>query len=609
MSRRVHPRSNRRWLAGPLRDVGERGTIQRVRRRLLIVGLVVSAAAAVGVVALAVARRNPGGSFAGGSTLGAIAELGAGWLVVATGLVFWLRRPGNRFAPLLVLAGLAWFLPEWSNPGADNPLVFTIGLVGFAASLPLLAHAALSYPSGRVRSVPARVVLVGAYAGTIGLLGLLSASVFDPIAEGCVQCPRNLLLVHGDGEAFESFNRWGVRAGLGWALALALLIAWQVARSVGPGLVVVAPVALAGAAFLGIAAWDFEHSLGRGLLSNDVFDVRLWRYQAAALAALAAGVAWGLYRARRARASVASLVVELGRSPTASGVRGALATALGDPDLEIAYRRADSEVYVDGSGQPVELRARPGRAITPLARDGQPVAALMHDEGLLRDPGLLEEMVSAARLAVENARFQAEVRAQLESLRTSRARIVEAADLERRRLERDLHDGAQQRLVGLSFALGMARSQLAAHADPDTAIRIEEAERELREALAELRELAHGIYPAALTDEGLAAAVEALAEKSPVEVDVDALPDERFRAPVEAAAYFLIAETVKRGSGTRVTVSAARRDGDLLVDLAGNGEIAEDLIDMQDRVGALNGRLEIQRSRDGFALRAEIPCG
>jgi signal transduction histidine kinase len=382
---------------------------------------------------------------------------------------------------------------------------------------------------------------------------------------------------------------------------------WRLVRASAAALVVAAPVLVAAGGFLAIVAWDFEHSLDRGILSNDSFDIRLWRYEAAALAALALGVAWGLYRGRRARASVASLVVELGRSPSPGGVRDALAQALGDPQLLLAYRRTDADAYVDAHGRPLELPDSPGTAVTPLLRDGRPVAALVHDARLLDDPGLVEEVVAAARLAVENERFQAEVRAQLESLRASRTRIVETGDAERRRLERDLHDGAQQRLVGLALALRMLRGAVERDEGEAPTRRLEEAESELREALAELRELAHGIYPAALADEGLAAAVESLAEGAPMPIELGTLPEERLAEPVENAAYFVVAETLRRTRPSSARIDAARTDGRLVIELEAHGALDEELTDLEDRVGALDGRLSAHNDGTSLRLRAELP--
>jgi signal transduction histidine kinase len=248
------------------------------------------------------------------------------------------------------------------------------------------------------------------------------------------------------------------------------------------------------------------------------------------------------------------------------------------------------------------------------------VAVLIHRPGLLDDLELVEEVVAAARMALENERLQAEVRAQLENLRASRARIVATGDAERRRLERDLHDGAQQRLVGLSLALRLARTKLGPAPDPNLVSRIDQAGEEIRAAIDDLRELAHGIYPAVLADEGLAAAVEALAERTSIPIRIVAVPEQRFPRPVEAAAYFLVAEasgTIAALIGASVaTVEVEHDGGRLLVEITEDGtgdrspQMAASLTDLSDRLGALDGHLWTEQATGrGITIRAEIPCG
>jgi signal transduction histidine kinase len=411
-----------------------------------------------------------------------------------------------------------------------------------------------------------------------------------------------------------------MRLGLIWTVALAALAIWRLARSSAPLRRVAAPVVVGGVVYLLLVGIDFAHSLPRGELSNDPFEQRLRLGEAAALCAIAFGVMWSWLRARRTRSVMARLVVELGESPPPGGLAEALAGALGDPGLEVAYPLREPERYVDARGLAVAPTVRAGRTMTPLARGGTTVAVLIHRQGLLDDPGLIEEVVSAARIALENERLQAEVRAQLEDLRASRARIVATGEAERRRLERDLHDGAQQRLVSLSLALRLFRAQLGSDPDPNVASRIDEAEDELRQSIDELREVAHGIYPAVLADEGLAAAVEALADRSSIPVRVVAIPDERLQGPVEAAAYFFIAEAIgpiaSSTGATSVTVDVEHVDDRLLVSVsevdagAPDPDVQNLLVELADRVGALDGQTNVrQGSGRGFTLQAEIPCG
>src|SRR5207247_4521408 len=178
-----------------------------------------------------------------------------------------------------------------------------------------------------------------------------------------------------------------------------------------------------------------------------------------------------------------------------------------------------------------------GRAVTAITRGDRPIAAVVHDARLLDVPDLGREIGSAARLAVENERLQAEVLAQLEAVRASRARIVEAADDERRRLERNLHDGAQQRLLALSYQLRLAHGDAEAHGDATLAALLTASRAESQAALDELRQLAQGIHPAVLTEAGLEPALTTLAETAPLPVELDGVPSQRYPATTERAVY------------------------------------------------------------------------
>jgi signal transduction histidine kinase len=565
---------------------------------------VLAAGLGFGVFSLAVARRGAGYSFGGGSGTAGAAELIAGYALLAVGLAAWLRPCQARLGVILVAASFAWFVPGWDNPGAGSAVVFTAGLALYAAAPPLVAHAMLAYPDGRVRWRLDWLGLVLGYAVTVVVLGLLAATAFDPASEGCAQCPRNLLLVGGSSGTYGSLNRAGVYLGLAWSLFVILLAVGGLVRSAPARQRLAAPVVVAGCVYLGLVAADFAHSLHRGFLGIDAVDRWLWLGEAAALCALSLAVSWAWVRARRTRSALARLVIELAESPPPVGLRDVLAATLHDPSLELAYPLADGRL-VDARCRPVMLRGEK----TSVVRAGREVAFLAHRPGLLGDPALAEQVAAAARLALENERLQAEAQAQLESLRASRWRIVQAGDAERRRLERDLHDGAQQRLVTLSLALRLAGARLGPGPDPARAGRLSEAAAELRAALADLRELAQGIFPAMLAEDGLSAAVEALAEEIPIPIQITALPQERFGLPVEAAAYFVVSETIRRSTGSTVKVSAVRRDGRLVVEVEGDGTPGN-IIDLEDRVGTLDGSVAVVREPGGRAvLRAEIPCG
>ena len=567
-----------------------------LRFAVLVAGL------GLGVFSMAVARGGAGYSFGGSSAFAGAAELVAGYALLAVGFTAWMRPRQARLGAILVAASFAWFLLEWSNPAAGS-VVFTTGLVLYAAAPPLVAHAMLAYPDGRVGWWLGRLGLALGYAGSVLVLGLLAAAVFDPASEGCAQCPRNLLLVVGGGSAYGSVSRAGVYLGLTWSLLVILVAAGGLARSTPARRRQAAPVVVAGCAYLGLVAADFARSLHRGFLGDDGLDRQLWLGEAAALCVLSLAVVWAWVRARRTRSALARLVIELAESPPPGGLRDVLAGVLRDPSLVLAYPLAGGRL-ADARCGAVELTGE----ITPIVRGGQQVALLSHRPGLFAEPALAEEVAATARLALDNERLQAEARSQLEDLRASRGRIVQSGDAARRRLVRDLHDGAQQRLVTLSLALRLARTRLGR--DPELALaeRIDQAEAELRAALADLRELAQGIFPVILAEEGLSAAVEALAEAVPVPLEITTLPDERLGSSVEVAAYFVVSEAVRRGAASTLKVSAARRNGRLVVEVEGDSAPRE-ITDLEDRVGALDGCVAVVNGPDGRAkLRAEIPC-
>ena len=560
-------------------------------------------AVVVGAYSVHVSRAAPGYSMAGSSWRDTVALLLAGWALVGAGLAFWIRRPSSRCGLLLACAGIAWFLPEWNSPAAAA-LPFAVGLSLGAVAAALVGHAVLAYPGGRLRSPLERVVVVIAYLGSAVVLGLLPALVFDP-GYTCADCPRNPLLVAEHDALYDRLNRIAVDLGLAWALALALLVLAKLARSSPAALRAGWPVLAACAAYLGLVAGTFAASLDRGFVAPESLEHDLWLAQAIALTVLAGGVAWGLVRARRARSAVARLVVELTPSAPA-GVQTALGTIVGDPELVLAYPLPGSDRLVDARGRPVDLSRRLSR--TTLVRGGRPVAVVAHAPGLLDDEQLVDEMTAAAGLALDNEGLHAEVQARLDELRRSRARIVAAGDAERRRLERDLHDGAQQQLVALALSLRLVRSQVTASCDPDIAAKLDAAERELDHAIAELRELAHGIFPAVLAEAGFAVAVRALAEEGRVLIRTGDLPGDRFPPAVETAAYTLVAEAA-RTAATRVTVRGRTLSGRLVVEVEADRGEPVDLVALEDRIGALDGLLETSSEDGCITMRAELPCG
>jgi signal transduction histidine kinase len=392
-------------------------------------------------------------------------------------------------------------------------------------------------------------------------------------------------------------------------LVIALARRWL--RSSGPVRRQMTPVLVGAVAILlQSASWMFLSS-GTSLepLDNLIFLAQI---------AIPIAVLFVMLQSRMARAGVADLVVELGQTPTPARLRDALANALGDPALQVAYWDGSQDRFVDAAGVTLDLsETGTGQAVTMLERNGVREAAIVHDAILLDEPGLMAAVASAMRLAVENDRLTAEVQEQLQEVRASRARIVEAGDLERRRVERDLHDGAQQRLVSLSLELQVARRALGESGDPAVRRSVDRAAAEALAALAELRDLALGIHPLILTESGLGEAVESLADRTSVDVSVD-VGSERYSPAVEGAAYFVISEALtnvtKYAKATKATVRVKVLEDHLSIEIDDDGVGGADprsgsgLRGLADRLAALDGTIKIVSPvGGGTRISAQIP--
>jgi signal transduction histidine kinase len=562
-----------------------------------------------GLGALAVAR-GPGEltSYAGRSDVAATLAVVAGLALVAAALVTSFARPVGRIGDLALLAGLVWFAPFWAGWKGGPPLVLSLGTLAAGFVFPLLVHLVFVYPTGRLRSNGVRALVVAVYLeAALSALGraLFRDPFFDP---NCWDnCTDNVFLVRSlprVADGIQDADVWFTAAA---AAALATVCVWRLAVATGAARRSLWPV-LAGGVALAAATIAHSVALARTPLEdpNDPSFLSIFVVGCAAVIVLALGLAWAVVRGRVQRRSVARIVSELGEAPAPGSLESALAGAIGDPRLRIAYWLPTSRRYVDGRGHPVEEPiAGSERAVTPLVRDGRRVALVTHGAAVTE---LEREIGAAVRLALENERLQAEVLAQLHDLRLSRMRIVEAADFERRRLERDLHDGAQQSLLALSYDLRLARTGAEAEGDAETASLLSQATGDAQAALAELRELAQGIHPAILTEAGLAPALATLADAAPLAVEFGETAAERYPAPVETAAYFVVAEAIddaaRRGASYAI-VSAPRHDEQLLVEVEDDGsERTSTMIHLVDRVGAIGGRFEVEPT----TLRAEIPC-
>jgi signal transduction histidine kinase len=488
----------------------------------------------------------------------AVADLAVGWVLLVSGFIAWTRRPASRVGLLMIGGGSTWFLGTLLEPAL------------FLHRGPLV-HLHLSYPTGRLPTRLAQAVAALAYV----------TAIVEPLA-------RNE----------------------GLTLALSALVALAAAQAFlgtsGPARKASGPALAAALAFAAVLALGaFGRRLGWSA------DAVLLTYEAV-IACVVVGLLVDLLRGRWSDAVVTGLVVDLGAHVEGASLRARLARALGDPSLVLAYRLPDAETFVDESGRPVESpKPGSGRAVTAVDdENGERVAILVHDDGLLADRPLLDSIAATARIAVANARLQAEAREHAEALDASRRRIVEAGDAQRRRLEEELRLGAERRLDRVAALLAEARATLAQH-DGEA---IESLESDLRAARAELREFAQGMHPASLTEGGLMPALAALAARSPIPVEVHGTVG-RLPAPLEATLYFVCSEALanatKHAAASRVSIELSDDRGSIAVAVVDDGVGGADpsagfgLRSLADRIDAHGGRLTVE-SPPGAGTRIAV---
>jgi signal transduction histidine kinase len=520
------------------------------------------------------------------------------------GVVAWWRRPDSRFGPLMIAAGYTAFLANlaWAN----SELPSTIGQVFDLVPLVLYLQVFLSYPNGRLATRSERVLVVTGYLLAIGLQ-LLSMALggVDPdnliafaSAPGLVDAITHIQLsalcaLSLAGVAVLAFKRY--RDGRPTRRMTALLV-----DSFALVLVMIALLMLAGQ-----FQWDSFETIRRAT------------FVTIGLAPLAFLI--GLLTSRLARSDIGDLLVQLRLEPAPEQLRDALARALRDPSLSLAFWLPEFGVWADENGKEMRLPGPgSGRSATPIEREGQPVAALIHDPSLDDEQELLDAVSAVAGIALENARLQAELRARLDELQESRARVLSAEQDERRRLERNLHDGAQQRLISLS--LDLKRLETRVGDDPDARAEIDQARREIATSLEELRTIARGLHPAVVSGHGLQVALDTLVAKASVPVTMSTELDGRLNEAIEVDAYYVVSESLanvgKHAQASAATVSVARENGTLVVEVTDDGiggadtEQGTGLRGLADRVEAHGGRLRVWTPHGGGTrVRAEIPCG
>jgi signal transduction histidine kinase len=537
----------------------------------------------------------------------------AGAAYVAIGAAASVRRPRNRVGLLLMLVGITWFLVDLQFLPSD--VAYTVGNLLGILTYGFLAHLFLAFPSGRLERRVDRVVVIAVYAWML-IGNLLTETLFAaPLWSNA--SPHILLVLHTSASQNQVANevQLSVNILLGALVLTVLFLHWKSASRLGRR-------ALAPAIWSSLPLLAIVLALNLvGLVASPAWLVNALPVLTP-IALMTAPIAFlaGVIRSNLARLAIGPLVVELRDTSSRQRLRDALARAVGDPTLAIAYRVPSEPQWVGGDGKPVELPLAYGsRSVTLLERDGNTVAALVHDRALDDDPLFIASVTAAASLSIDNERLEAEVRAQLEEVRASRARIVEAGDHERRRLQRDIHDGTQQRLAALALRLGRIRDGLNGQADAEIASGIAEACEQLRLAIGELREISSGIHPALLTESGLGPALQSLADSAALPVRLKGIPNRRLPEPIEAAAYYVVSESLaniaKHASAQSVTVSASSREDRLIISVVDDGSGGADmamgsgLAGLRDRVAALGGSLTVH-SEPGSGTRviADLPC-
>jgi len=521
---------------------------------------------------------------------------------ISAGLVAWWRRPDSRLGVLMIGGGFAIFLStlQWTSYAVPN----TIGQLLDIVPAAIFLHVYLAFPSGHLRNSIERWLVLAAYVVAIGpqivkmTLGYGSNQLLEILSHpDSAQTVERFQLVSLSALCVTGIGVLAARrrhAGPPLRRSLSALV-----DSFALGLLMIAVLFLAGG-----FQWQAFTTIQRATLfiigvSPIVFLV-------------------ALLDARLARLGVAELMVKLRTEPAPADLRNALARALRDPSLTLAYWLPEFGAWSDLDGRPVELpTGANGRATTFIHREGAPVAVLVHDRALEDEPELLDAVGAAAGIALENGRLHVELAARLEEVRGSRARVIEAGQKERQRLERDLHDGAQQRLIALSLELRLLEKQLGHQ--PEVGERLEEAQHQITASLEELRAVARGIHPAVLTGHGLAVALEQVAARASVPVRLTVKVGERLPEQVEVAAYYVVTESLanigKHAQATAASVEIDQTSESLVIQIVDDGvggadtERGSGLRGLADRVEALGGRLRVWTpDGGGTRVKAEIPC-
>lgn len=532
-----------------------------------------------------------------------VVMVGAGFAAIANG--------EDRVGALVVAAGSLWLIERvWS--AVPSQLVYSLGALVAGLWVPLLFHAIVAFPTGRLTGTPVRALVAGFYLIQGG--NQVAITLLLPSWESRGGNGPNEIVLFPDAALAQRISDLADIVTLGILIGFAIMLVHRAVAATPParrafGFVWVGGVVLCVNLIVLVSA-------GLGVVSfDDAYG--LWLEIVAGVVPIA--MILSLFASRVAEDRLVRLVVDLETGERGEQLLASLRRALADPTLDLVYSLPGGGGWIHGDGRPAHVESDhtgDGRVVTPVVYRGAPIAAIVHDPVLLRSPERLATAAAAAGLALDNERLQAELRAQVVDVQASRARIVEAGDRERRRVERNLHDGAQQRLVGVALTVRLAGRKAAG--DPEVAELLAAAARDVEDALTELRELARGIHPAVVSDAGLVGALEMLAQRPgvPVELSID-LP-ERLPEPAEVAAYYVVSEALananKHGQATRVLVEAAVADDVLHLVISDDGRggatarPGSGLEGLADRVSALAGKLDINSPPgQGTTLTADLP--
>jgi signal transduction histidine kinase len=529
--------------------------------------------------------------------------------------LYWLRvRPASRFGWLLIVLGLLGV--PYILESSSDPTLFALGVVAEDPIWLVLTYVILAFPSGRLEGLPERLIFAAFVVVALAVVVVtVSTSHLAPglsISQCRDACP-------GSGPGLSEWrtpNRVIGTLPILISLAIAGVVGWRFATGSPPrrrALAIGTPIALL---FLLVQAMQQALVVISPGGARPIDEVVQWTL-AGSRACIWYGFLFALIAAQLFAGRVLREVVGASmRHPSVEGVERLLRVPLGDPGLRIGFWRPREGDFAGAHGDPLE--PSPGQELTIVERDERPAAAIVHDAQLSDDPELLAAAAGVVLLAAENTELERAWNASLRELAASRARLSEASDRERRKLERDLHDGAQQRLMAIQIKLRLAQDQTS---DQRLTDQLEAIGIDAEQAVLELRTLAHGIYPPVLNSFGLHEALRAFASKSPIPVAVADTGIGRCPRTIEAAIYFCAMEAVQNaikhaGDGARVTITLGRDEHGVRFAIADDGvgmtepssRDGEGLIGMRDRIGAVGGELEISsRPGAGTTVRGTIP--